>query len=93
MSSAHLTIEQQLENVLAAHAAWLRTNGALGKQLDLMNKNLHGANLTRADLGDADLTSANLRSAILHGADLTKANLDGANLDGAYTANAKGLPA
>lgn len=77
---------------LAAHAAWLESEGREGARLDLSDANLSDANLTRADLSGAYLTSAylaraylaraNLADADLSGADLTGANLSGANLSG-----------
>jgi hypothetical protein len=76
-----------LKQVLADHAAWLRSEG--GKRANLAGAylagaNLGGANLDGAYLDGANLARANLARANLGGANLARANLDGANLAGAY---------
>ena len=72
-----------LSEILAAHATWLRTDGAEGKRATLAR-----ANLTRANLARANLAGANLAGANLAGANLADANLAGANLAGADLAGA-----
>ncbi len=75
--------EQQLADILAAHATWRRQGGldatVAGKAV-LCGADLREAKLERADLGGADLAGADLRYARLEGADLGGANLSGADL-------------
>ena len=84
--------EQQIGDMLAAHAKWLRveTGGecadlsrAVLRGADLSGADLRGADLSRADLSGADLRGAVLRGAVLRGADLSDADLRGAVLRGA----------
>jgi hypothetical protein len=84
--------EEQLAEILAAHALWI-TNEEIGKKADLSSADLRSAdlrsaNLRSADLRSADLRSADLRSADLRGADLSSANLSSANLSSANLSSA-----
>ena len=83
--------EQQIGDMLAAHAKWLRveTGGeradlsrAVLRGADLSGADLRGAVLRGADLSDADLRGAVLRGAVLRGAVLRGAVLSGADLSG-----------
>jgi len=76
-----------LKQVLADHAAWLREEG--GKRANLDGANLDGANLARAYLARAYLARAYLATANLAGANLAWANLAGANLARANLDGAK----
>jgi hypothetical protein len=68
--------EQQIGDMLAAHAKWLRVETG-GERADL-----RGADLSGADLRGADLRGADLSGAVLRGADLSGADLSGADLSG-----------
>jgi len=79
---------QKLNQILASHALWLRSNEVLGGRAiltgaNLQNANLEGVLLRRAFLRGVDLRGADLRWANLAGANLTGANLTGANFTGA----------
>jgi hypothetical protein len=71
--------EQELKDILAAHAEWLKDNSK-GKRANLRYANLSYADLRYANLSYADLRSADLRSANLSYADLSSADLRSANL-------------
>ena len=72
---------EELNEILADHAKWLRGEG--GQQANLSLADLRCANLREANLVDADLSVANLIGADLRWADLRGADLSGANLSGA----------
>ena len=96
--------EQQIGDMLAAHAKWLRVEtggecadlsravlrGADLSGADLRGADLSGADLSDADLSDADLSDADLRGAVLRGAVLRGAVLRGAVLSGADLSGIKG---
>jgi len=96
---SQFTIKEQVANILAAHSAWIETDGKLGVQLDLSSAdlqgaNLNGANLSEADLAYADLSRSNLNHAafyyaILQNAELCATNLRGANFTDADLTEAK----
>lgn len=67
-----------IARILAAHQAWLASNGKDGMR----------ANFTDADLRLSDLSGHDLSRALLNGANLERANLAGACLDGAELRNA-----
>jgi len=75
---------KKLTKILASHALWLTSHGALGECADLRGANLDGANLDGANLRGANLRWANLENVNLRGADLRGANLRVANLRGAH---------
>lgn len=94
----HVTSQEQLDEVLKAHAKWIeqvldpdvevasgRANlsGVDLRSFQLKGANLSGANLAKANLAELDLTGANLSAANLEGAILACANLSGAKLRGA----------
>ena len=82
--------QNQVENVIEQHTAWLR--GVGGRYANLSDANLSYADLSDANLSRADLSRANLSDADLSYADLSGANLSGANLSGANLSGAQGLP-
>ena len=75
----------ELNNILASHELWLRTDGADGSKANLEgayleNANLREANLENANLAGVNLFKANLENANLNGANIKEANLMYANL-------------
>ena len=81
--------EQQIGDMLAAHAKWLRVETG-GERADLSRAVLRGADLSGADLRGAVLSGADLSGADLSGADLRGADLSGADLRGADLSGIKG---
>jgi len=80
-----------LAAVLAAHAAWLHSQGGEGTKAGLAGADLHGqtlsgALLTSANLREADLSDADCRNAVFASADLRRADLSSADLTGANLA-------
>lgn len=80
-----------LEEILAAHQAWVNSRGQDGKRAilqgaDLSARDLVEVQLNSADLRGADLSSSDLSGAHLHGADLREAEMMGANLTGSNLA-------
>ena len=73
----------ELNNILASHELWLRTDGADGSKANLEGAYLENANLREANLENANLAGVNLFKANLAGVNLFKANLENANLNGA----------
>ncbi len=53
--------EEELTQILAAHAKWLETDRKEGKQADLSRTDLQGADLRSANFQEADLSGAKLR--------------------------------
>lgn len=99
-----MTADEQLAQALSAHADWLRSQGSIGRRLDLRRQDLRlldlsevdltnavlfGANLERTDLRGATLVAADLREARLGYARLENANLRNANLSGALAHGAR----
>lgn len=77
---------EHLQEALAQHAEWIRSDGRRGSRAVLHGLNLAGARLVAADLSGADLSETNLAGADLSGAklictDLRNANLSRARLD------------
>jgi len=60
------TIEQKLQDVLAAHAEWIESDGKAGTRLDLSDAELSFVNLREANLTDVNLSGANLKCADLN---------------------------
>ena len=75
--------KETLQEILKAHAEWLRYKGKQGSRA-----NLSYADLSGADLSGANLIGANLCSACLIGANLSGANLSRASLSYACLSNA-----
>lgn len=71
-----------VQDVLAAHQQWVRTNGAEGSCADLRDVDLRERTLEGADLRQATLRRCNLAGMSLEGADLRGADLEGADLTG-----------
>ena len=95
-----------LEEKLASHDEWIKSDGRTGKRGDFAGAQLEGTELIGvglrfADLHDADLRAADLLLADLRDACLIRANLEdcclvgakleGANLEGAFLETAMGL--
>lgn len=79
--------KDELNEILANHALWLRDDPA-GARADLSGANLSRADLSWADLSGANLSWANLIGANLNRANLNRANLSWANLSGANLSRA-----
>lgn len=75
--------EDELREILAAHATWLKTDGKEGQRADLREANIRDANLQGVNLSYANLEGTNLPFASFAGAILIDTNLQGANLRGA----------
>jgi hypothetical protein len=71
--------KNQLESMLAKHAAWIRGEAG-GMQADFRDADLRWSNFIDADLRWANFSGANLSESCLSGANLCKANLRKANL-------------
>ncbi|WP_241003886.1 pentapeptide repeat-containing protein [Magnetospirillum aberrantis] len=77
-----------VDAIVAAHLAWLTSQGAEGKRADFKKMDLAGAGLSgtvlaNAGFRDADLSDANLAEARLDGADFRYASLSAADLSAA----------
>jgi len=78
-------LQEELNQILAAHKIWVDSFGGKGKRADLsggflIEADLRDANLQRARLIEADLRGAKLSNADFRGANLYDADLQGANL-------------
>ena len=71
---------EKLGEILKEHAKWVKSEGNLGTQADLLDANLQEANLFDANLQEAKLINANLQGANLRYANLQGAYLGSANL-------------
>jgi len=83
-----LITQNELDEILKKHRAWLESDGKEGNRAilrgaDLGSANLIGADLRRANFSGADLNFADLCSADLRGANLFYANLQKADFRGA----------
>lgn len=98
-NKAVVTCREDLDQVLAAHQAWIdavlnpNVEVAVGRA-NLSGADLRGYDLSQVNLSGADLRGANLESVNLEGANLTVANLQNAvlacaNLKGAKLTRAK----
>jgi hypothetical protein len=83
LADGRVITQADLDQILQAHALWLRSIYKEGQQA-----NLSGANLADADLSKAWLEGANLSGADLFDADLSRADLSWTNLSGAVLADA-----
>lgn len=69
-----------LDEILANHAEWHKSEGTKGQIAQLWGADLRKAHLCDANLSHADLRGANLLLADLYKADLCGADLSGADL-------------
>lgn len=74
-----------LQEILALHAKWLKSNGSEGERanlvgMDLSFAQLRAVNLKKATLQMTKFGGADLRNANFYGADLTGASFEGADL-------------
>lgn len=76
-------LKDDLENIIAAHKLWIKSNGKKGTPADLSGANLSGIDLSEVNLMLARLAGVNFSGANLLLADLSQADLSGANLSGA----------
>lgn len=77
-----------LDDILAAHLAWIESAGKKGARARLEGKelsglDLRGANLASALLRRADFSACDFKEAGLHGADLRDSDLQGVCFEGA----------
>ncbi len=79
----------ELKNILAAHKAWLESDGENGQRANLEKANLKGTDLRDANLQRAWLLGANLEEADLCDANLQRASLRFANFKGASLLDAR----
>ncbi len=84
----HKVSEEKLKQILAAHEAWLETDGKEGEKAALFQTDLQGVRLFGANLRKASVPYANLQGAQLDGANLQEADFEEANLKGAYLIDA-----
>jgi len=84
----HKVSEEKLKQILAAHEAWLETDGKEGEKAALFQTDLQGVRLFGANLRKASVPYANLQGAQLDGANLQEADFEDANLKGAYLIDA-----
>lgn len=72
--------EKEIWRKIREHEEWVKSNGLMGKKLDLENENLKGMRLINLDLRDANFKGADMTQCIVY-ADLRGADLRGAKID------------
>lgn len=72
--------EKEIWRKIREHEEWVKSNGLMGKKLDLENENLKGMRLINLDLREANFKGADMTQCIVY-ADLRGADLRGAKID------------
>ena len=72
--------EKESWRKIREHEEWVKSNGLMGKKLDLENENLKGMRLINLDLREANFKGADMTQCIVY-ADLRGADLRGAKID------------
>lgn len=72
--------EKEIWGKIREHEEWVKSNGLMGKKLDLENENLKGMRLINLDLREANFKGADMTQCIVY-ADLRGADLRGAKID------------
>ncbi len=72
--------EKEIWRKIREHEEWVKSNGLMGKKLDLENENLKGMRLINLDLREANFKGADMTQCIVY-ADLRGADLTGAKID------------
>ena len=72
--------EKEIWRKIREHEEWVKSNGLMGKKLDLENEKLKGMRLINLDLREANFKGADMTQCIVY-ADLRGADLRGAKID------------